>query len=137
MSIVSERDVVLILVPKEIKHKHPSLAVMKFITLIKRRGCVFEIHKEKRAATVVPTLIFLSTIFTYDSRTYGSWMSYYKKLYPDVRFVVGGIFASIMPEWFLQYGVETVRGLVEELDAEFPDLLELEKFGFSVSSLIL
>jgi len=115
MSIVSERDVVLILVPKEIKHKHPSLAVMKFITLIKRRGCVFEIHKEKRAATVVP----------------------YKKLYPDVRFVVGGIFASIMPEWFLQYGVETVRGLVEELDAEFPDLLELEKFGFSVSSLIL
>ena len=121
-------DSVLILVPKTIKAKHPSLASMKFIALCKQSNINFEIHTSNKIANTPPDTIFLSTLFTYNSKKYRNVINFYQQLYPTATWRIGGIFASLMPQYFItNFGIQPFIGLSNELDAYVPDFLELEK----------
>lgn len=50
-----------------------------------------------------PKHIFITSLFTYWAKSVKDCVSYYRKLYPDSKVTVGGIYATLMPEHCLEY----------------------------------
>ena len=67
-----------------------------------------------------PDLICVTSIFTYWSKYVKNAVLYYKNKYPDAKIIVGGIYASLMPDHCLKY--THCHGIVEG------PILEVEKF---------
>ena len=129
---------VLIVLPGGIKQKHPSLATMKFISFLKNRDILFSVFVGNMEPKIKYSHVFLSTLFTYDSKKYSDCLSYYQKRCPDAKFMVGGIFASLMPEYFEKnHGISPFVGLCPELDAEYPDLTCLDFYGIKTDRVIV
>jgi hypothetical protein len=136
---IEKKDKVVILVPKDIKTKHPSLATMKMITYCNTNNIQYQIHSDKaKHIEFVPDTIFLSTLFTYNASKYSDWISHYQKLFPHARWVVGGIFASLMPQYFKDnHNIVTHVGLDNDLDSVIPDYRALEEHGISTNKIIM
>lgn len=82
------------------------------VNLIRHDGGEIDIDLEHNAVLDVsfnkindkkPDLIFITSIFTYWAKYVKEAVLFYKKLYPDVPIIVGGIYASLMPEHCLKF----------------------------------
>lgn len=78
----------------------------------------------------VPDLICVTSIFTYWSKYVKEAVSYYKKLYPNVPIIVGGIYASLLPQHCLEYTGcdDVITGIVPEAEKLRPayDLVDVD-----------
>ena len=76
----------------------------------------------------VPDKIMITSLFTYWARHVKECVSHYRGLYPGAEIVVGGIYASLMPEHCKKYtGCDEVFvGVHESAEKSFPayDLIE-------------
>ena len=70
-----------------------------------------------------PDLVMITSVFTYWSKQVKEAVDYSKNLLPDVDVVVGGIFASLMPEKCREYtGCDYVQqGIIPEAEHIKPD----------------
>ena len=59
------------------------------------RGCV-------ELGEFIPDKIYMSCIFSYYSKTYEKTINYYLKKFPRVEVLVGGVFPTLQPEWFVE-----------------------------------
>lgn len=77
-----------------------------------------------------PDLICVTSIFTYWSKYVKQTVEYYRKLYPNTPILVGGIYASLMPDHCLSYTKcdEVITGIVEESETLIPayDLVDVD-----------
>ena len=67
-----------------------------------------------------PDLIFVTSIFTYWAKYVKEAVKHYKELYPDVPIIVGGIYASLMPEHCLEF-----TGCNEVIEGQIPEVEEV------------
>ena len=78
----------------------------------------------------VPDLICVTSIFTYWAKYVKSTVSYYKSKYPEVPILVGGIYASLMPEQCKEYTKcdEVIFGVIPEAEKVMPayDLVDVD-----------
>ena len=78
----------------------------------------------------VPDLICVTSIFTYWAKHVKYAVSYYKQKFKDVPVLVGGIYASLMPQQCKEYTGcdEVIFGVIEEAEKVIPayDLVDVD-----------
>ena len=78
----------------------------------------------------VPDLVCVTSIFTYWSKYVKDAVGYYKTLYPNVPVIVGGIYASLLPEHCLNYTKcdDVIQGLLPDAEKLQPayDLVDVD-----------
>jgi hypothetical protein len=107
--------------PKPSKSKNHNdflpIGLLKLASYHRKKGnaiCIVrgEIHREKLffehpdgqiAKKKTPDEILITSYFTYWSKYVRTSVHYYKKIYPNAKVIVGGIYASLMPEHCKKY----------------------------------
>lgn len=96
------------------------------IKLVRHNSDDFKLIEEN----LKPDLIFITSIFTYWAKYVKKTVEYYRKLYPSTPIIVGGIYASLMPDQCLEYTKcdEVITGIVEEAEKLIPayDLVNVD-----------
>lgn len=105
------------------------LALAKISTYYKDRG--YEVRYVKGSISFLnyePTIIFITSLFTWDWKEVRQSVYEASRKYPNVPVYLGGICASLRPEWFEGIGdnVGVHKGLKPEWDELRPDF---ELFG--------
>ncbi len=103
------------------------IGLLKLGTLYRNKGASIELLRGKNIPQNPPDLILITSLFTYWWQPVWNSVRIYKKLYPEVKIMVGGIYASIMPEHCKKSGCEEVHiGLLEEAESLIPayDLIQ-------------
>lgn len=89
----------------------------------------FTDNKEEKE-DFVPDLICVTSIFTYWAKYVKCAVSYYKQKFKDVPILVGGIYASLMPNQCKEYTGcdEVIFGVIEEAEKVIPayDLVDVD-----------
>lgn len=88
------------------------------------RGCV--------ATDKVPAMILVTSLFTYWSRYVWSAVEFYKQRFPRAHVVVGGVYASLMPEHCRQSGCDEVHVGLHEDAEEFPPAYDLVEADYQI-----
>jgi len=109
--------------------RYPNLALMKLSAKYKSLGFTTEYLKgEQYFLNKKPDKIFISTMFTYYAKETIECINFYKLNFPDATIQVGGIFATLMPEYIKEKtGIIPVIGCIEELDRLTPDYKLIEE----------
>jgi len=98
------------------------------VKLIRGNKTVKEIRRCGDESWWVPDKIMITSLFTYWARYVKDSVVYYRKLYPNARVVVGGVYASLMPDHCKKYTKcdEVFVGVHEGAEKSFPayDLIE-------------
>lgn len=114
------------------KTKYPPLGLMKISTYHKRQGdtvhYVKDIKRNKQldlfrdSLRLSPDLIYITSLFTYHIDKVISSINHYKTLYPNAEIKVGGIAATLMPEYINQRtGIIPHIGLLDYAEDCPPD----------------
>ena len=86
--------------------------------------------KNEEEDEFVPDLICVTSIFTYWAKYVKYAVSYYKRKFKDVPVLVGGIYASLMPQQCKEYTGcdEVIFGVIEEAEKVIPayDLVDVD-----------
>ena len=77
----------------------------------------------KKDDEFIPDLIFVTSIFTYWSKHVKNAVFYYKNKFKGVRIIVGGVYASLMPEHCKKYTgcTDVIQGPIPEVETLIPD----------------
>lgn len=85
---------------------------------------------EIQDTSFTPDLICITSVFTYWSKYVRDAVHYYKRLYPSVPILVGGIYASLLPQHCLEYTGcdDVITGIVPEAEKLMPayDLVDVD-----------
>lgn len=103
---------------------YPNIALMKLSTWLKKEGKNVEYFKGKKPRSLdgVYDEIFITTLFTYYAEITVDTINYYKRSYPSAKIRVGGVMASMMPEYIEeQTGITPTIGYIKELESLRPD----------------
>jgi hypothetical protein len=84
------------------------IGLLKLYDYYKSTGFTPKIVRGNRAKTEIgtrfkPEQVLITSLFTYWSKSVKDCVEYYRKLFPDAKIIVGGIYASLMPEHCLEY----------------------------------
>jgi len=98
------------------------------VKLIRGNKSIKDIKRNGDGRWYVPHKILITSLFTYWAEYVRDSVKYYKKLFPNAKIIVGGIYASLMPEHCREFtGCDEVKvGVVEEAEKYFPayDLIQ-------------
>jgi len=120
----------ILLVEPNIPITYPNLALMKISAKHKLKNNNIRYVKGElppnydmfSSDDYKPDVIYIATMFTYESRKTISCINYYKNNYPNARIIVGGIFATLMPDYIYgKTGTKPFTGYSHSLDAIKPD----------------
>ena len=78
----------------------PNIALMKWARWCEIKKQNYQYVRGKVVPDIIPHKMLMSCIFSYDSRKYENTINFYKRLFPDVPLVAGGVFPSLNPKWF-------------------------------------
>lgn len=99
------------------------VALLKLATYYRRNGCNVELVLGNRCPRRRPEQILITSLFTYWSSYVHDAVRFYKTQFPKAKVVVGGIYATLMPDHCATSGCDEVFvGLHEEADKCLPDL---------------
>ncbi len=102
--------------------RYPPLGLLKLSSMHKARGDDVVFHRRPQRADKPPTLIYITTLFTYSWKPVHEAAAFYHSLYPSAKIVLGGIYATLMPEHAALAHVDEVHsGLVHEAERFRPD----------------
>lgn len=113
-----------LLVEPGYRSDYPNIGLMKWSTKLKQEGKKVEYFKGKkpRALDSCYTEIYVTTLFTYESEITIDTINHYVRSYPEATVQVGGVMASLMPEYIEeQTGIKPFVGYSTELDSLRPD----------------
>ena len=90
------------------------------VKLIRGNKIIEEI--EEYGERFIPDKIMVTSLFTYWADYVKETVLHYRKLFPDAKIIVGGIYASLMPEHCKRYTDcdEVKEGIVKEAEECFP-----------------
>ena len=78
--------------------KYPPLGLLKISTWLKNQNEPVIYHRGLQKAEHEPSNIYLTSLFTYSWKAVHETASYYRKLYPNADIILGGIYATLMPD---------------------------------------
>jgi hypothetical protein len=112
------------LVEPDIPTRYLNPALMKLSTKHKLQGDTVQYIKGFPAPlhSSQPDIIYISTLFTYYAKQTVQCIRYYQEHFPNADIQVGGIFATLMPEYLeKETGIKPFVGYCRELDRMKPD----------------
>ncbi len=79
-----------------------------------------------------PDLIYVTSLFTYSWKPVHQAVAYYSEAYPNARIVLGGIYATLMPEHAALAGAEVHSGLYPKAEGFRPDYALVPEWDSSI-----
>lgn len=114
----------VLLIEPSYKRKYPPLGLMKISTYHKQLGDVVEY---RRASSYIdidlkPHLIYITSLFTWDLPIVVDAINSFKHKFKDAKMRVGGVGASVMPEYIQKRtGIVPHIGVLKGIDEMVPD----------------
>jgi len=103
------------------KERYIPIGLLKLGSLYRKMGATVELIRGEGMPLKKPDLVLISSLFTYWWQPVWASVKTYKTLYPDTKVVIGGLYASIMPDHCKQSGCDEIHtGLVEEAEGLIP-----------------
>jgi len=91
------------------KHKSKNhsdflpIGLLKIASYLRSKGIDFLLIKGLKEIDFNPDHIFITSLFTYWSRYVKEAVTFYRATFPQAKIIVGGIYATLMPDHCLQY----------------------------------
>jgi hypothetical protein len=79
------------------------IGILKLASYYRKRGYNIRLNRGNHPTDFIPSRILITSLFTYWAEYVRDSVQYYKNLYPDSIVVVGGIYASLMPDHCKEY----------------------------------
>jgi hypothetical protein len=79
------------------------IGLLKLAAHYRSQGCKVLLHRGNFLATFYPDQVMITSLFTYWSGYVRDSVSFYKKAYPNSEIIVGGIYATLMPNHCKDY----------------------------------
>lgn len=106
------------------------IGLLKLATFYRTQKCNIQLMRGNKSVDFYPQKIFITSLFTYWSSYVKQSVVFYKNLYPNSRIIVGGIYATLMPEHCKAYtGCDEVFiGQHDEAEKLYPayDLVDVK-----------
>lgn len=124
--------------PKKSKKYHtpyPPLGLLKLSAYHKRNGDEVEFVQGFSNDGFEPDIIYITSLFTYAYEPVHDVIRYYSKKYGKSRIVVGGIYATLCPEYLREIfkdRIEIHQGLMEEAEDILPDYSLIPSWDSSI-----
>lgn len=110
---------------KSRNHKeHIPIGLLKISSFLKDKNIKTElIYFNKDIEKEIPDIIFITSVFTYWSKYVIDCSLYYKEKYPNIPIIIGGIYASLMPEHCKEKSKcdYIIKGPIPEVEEFLPD----------------
>ena len=101
--------------------RYPPLGLLKLASYHRLKGDSVEYVEGNVKPRKKPDLVYVTSLFTYAWRPVHESVQFYKKLFPDTKVILGGIYASLMPEHAKLSGADEVYvGLFEPAEDLMP-----------------
>jgi hypothetical protein len=104
------KNYVLLVEPKfpiSAKSKNHSkflpIGLLKLASYYRNNGYIIQLNRGNYESSFYPNQILITSLFTYWADYVRDAVSFYKNKYPDAKIIVGGIYASLMPEHCMNY----------------------------------
>jgi len=123
----------ILLVEPDYYTKYPSLGLLKLASYHKLTGDTVELVRGRASPAHRPDRIYVTSLFTYAWKPVHETVKHFKNLYPEVELVLGGIYASLMPDHASTSGADHVHiGLFPEAEELLPDYSLVPNWGGSI-----
>ena len=116
--------------PKSKNHRNfLPIGLLKIASYLRSKGIEVKLMrgvpkdlKDRDILSFDPQEVWITSLFTYWAKYVKDAVQYYKQVFPEAKIVVGGIYASLMPDDCRRYtGCNEVReGIVQEAEECFP-----------------
>lgn len=140
----------VLLVEPAYKNPYPPLGLMKISTWHKRKGDTVQLIKDTPHNQTLDLfeqkevcykklkdhydVIYITSLFTYQAHYVAESIKYYKNKFPKARIKVGGIMATLIPEYIKEKtGIEPHIGLLRGAENCPPDYSWYPSLPFSIS----
>ena len=84
------------------------VGLLKLASYYRDKGHEVKLVYGRENSSFRPDKVMISSLFTYWSKYVWGCVKHYKQLYPNAKIVVGGVYASLMPEHCKQSGCDEV-----------------------------
>ena len=111
----------VLLVEPEYYTRYPPLGLLKLSSYYKHQGDEVEFHRGNKPAWRAPHRVLITSLFTYSWAPVHSAVEYYRDLYPRAKIILGGIYATLMPEHAALAGAGVHAGLFMDAERYVPD----------------
>jgi len=116
----SERSILL--VEPDYYSRFPPLGLLKLSAFHKATGDKVELVRFPRKPKAKPDIIYVTSLFTYSWKKVHEAVRYYQKLFPETEIVLGGIYASLLPDHAMASGADYISvGLIQDVESIKPD----------------
>ncbi len=79
------------------------IGLLKLASYYRQKSNSIELLRGKEKPQLNPDKIFITSLFTYWSKFVKDTVQYYKNLFPKAKIIVGGIYATLMPDHCKEY----------------------------------
>lgn len=112
----------MLLVEPDYYARYPPLGLLKIATYHRLQGDgVYLVRGCVQSPLPPPDVIYVTSLFTYAWRPVRDAIAYYRGLFPNARILLGGIYASLVPEHARSLGADEVHvGLWPETEDLMP-----------------
>src|SRR5205809_4943208 len=112
----------VLLVEPDYYTRYPPLGLLKISTMHKARGDYVRLVRGKKVISFEPNTIYVTSLFTYSWRAVHDAVRFYKEKFPRAHVILGGIYASLLPDHAKLSGADEVHiGLLPEAETLKPD----------------
>lgn len=110
----------ILLVEPKYYTKYPPLGLLKIASYHRHKGDNVQLVKGNKWVSNYPDKIYVTSLFTYAWKPVHDTIDFYKQWYPKAEIILGGIYASLMPEHAAAAGVEVFTGVWDEVENYMP-----------------
>lgn len=124
----------ILLVEPDYKSLYPPLGLMKISTWHKKRGDSVDFVRGKIFNKKRYDKIYITTLFTYFAKEVIETVNFYKNFYSSANIKVGGIFATLMPDYIKKHtGITPHVGLLKAVEDCVPDYALFPSLNYSLT----
>ena len=111
----------ILLVEPDFYTRFPPLGLLKLATYFRKRGHQIKLVRGCAKESFTPNEIYITSLFTYTWKPVHQAVRFYKREYPASRILLGGLYASLLPEHAAKSGADEIfRGIFEEAETCIP-----------------
>ena len=111
----------ILLVEPNYYTRFPPLGLLKLATYFRNQGLEIELVRGCKKPRFIPDEIYITSLFTYAWKPVHDAVKFYKTHFSKSKVILGGIYASLLPEHAAKSGADVIyQGIFEEADACVP-----------------
>jgi len=112
----------ILLVEPDYYSRFPPLGLLKLSAFHKAAGDQVELVRFPKKPKGKPDTIYVTSLFTYSWKKVHEAVRYYQKLFPEIEIVLGGVYASLLPDHAMASGADYICvGLILDVEGIKPD----------------